>query len=235
MKIGILQCGHAMDAVKAVHGDYSDMFERLLEPYGFDFATWNVVDMEFPPGIDAADGWLLTGSRHGVYEGLPFIAPLEDFVRAAYAAAVPLVGVCFGHQLIAQALGGKVVKWEGGWSVGRQTYRFDDVGEVALNAWHQDQVVETPPDARRVATSPFCQNAALIYGDRAYSVQAHPEFSNDVIADFVRLRRGTANLPDELLDAAAGHLGTMPDSSELGRRIADFFQAHEAQPERRHG
>lgn len=235
MKIGILQCGHAIDPVRATHGDYDDMFRQLLGGHGLEFATWNVVDMAFPPAIHAADGWLLTGSRHGVYDDLPFIAPLEGFVRQAYAARVPLVGVCFGHQLIAQALGGKVVKFDGGWSVGHQKYQFEGVGEVALNAWHQDQVVEPPADARRVATSPFCENAALVYGDRAFTVQAHPEFSNELIADFVRLRRGTANLPDELLDAAAGHLGTMPDSDELGRRIADFFLAHAVQPERRHG
>jgi GMP synthase-like glutamine amidotransferase len=235
MKIGILQCGHAMDAVKAVHGDYDQMFRRLLGDHGLEFDTWNVVDMEFPPGIDAADGWLLTGSRHGVYDDLPFIAPLEDFVRRAYEAGVPLVGICFGHQLIAQALGGKVVKFDGGWSVGHQNYAFEGLGEVALNAWHQDQVVELPPGAQRVASSPFCQNAALVYGDRALTVQAHPEFSNDLIADFVRLRRGTAGLPDELLDAAAGKLGSMPDSGRLGRRIADFFLSHDDQLMRRHG
>src|SRR5690606_32956787 len=117
-----------------------------------------------------AEGWLLTGSRHGVYDGLPFIAPLEAFVRDAYAAGVPLVGVCFGHQLIAQALGGRVEKFDGGWAVGRHSYAFEGVGEVALNAWHQDQVIEAPAGARQVASSEFCKNAALVYGDRAFTV-----------------------------------------------------------------
>ena len=232
MKIGILQCGHALDEVKAKHGDYAAMFRRLLDGNGFTFRTWNVVDMEFPEGIHEADGWLLTGSKHGVYDGLPFIAPLEEFVRLAYAGHVPLVGVCFGHQLIAQALGGRVEKFRGGWAVGRNAYDFDDLGPVSLNAWHQDQVVEAPKEARRVASSPFCENAALVYGDRAFTVQAHPEFTNEVIDDLIRLRRGTADYPDELMEAAAGHLGTMPDSAVLGRRIAGFFLAH-AQDARR--
>ena len=227
MKIGILQCGHAMEEIRKAHGDYPAMFRDMLADNGFIFQTWSVVDMEFPPGIHAADGWLLTGSRHGVYDGLPFIEPLEEFVRDAYAAEVPLVGICFGHQLIAQALGGKVVKFDGGWAVGRQDYEFDGAGKVSLNAWHQDQVVELPPGATRVATSPFCVNAAIAYGGRAYTVQAHPEFSNGVVGDLVRLRRGTASYPDELMDAALGHMGSLPDSSGIARHIADFFLAHQ--------
>lgn len=226
MKIGILQCGHPQDEIKAKHGDYAAMFARLLAGNDFQFETWDVVDLDFPSSIFDADGWLLSGSKHGAYDGLPFIAPLEEFVRNAYAAEVPLVGICFGHQLIAQALGGRVEKFRGGWSVGRNLYDFDGEGALALNAWHQDQVVEKPKDAECLAGNDFCQNAALIYGNRALTVQAHPEFTNEIIDDMIRLRRGLATLPSEILDAAAGKLGQMPDNAVLGRRIADFFLAH---------
>lgn len=236
MKIGILQCGHALPEVKAAHGDYAAMFRRLLDGHDFTFTSHDVVDMDIPADIHACDGWLLTGSPHGVYDDLPFIAPLEDFVRRAHAGGVPLVGICFGHQLIAQALGGKVEKFRKGWSVGSHRYHFEGVGEVSLNAWHQDQVVTPPPGAETIASSPFCAHAGLAYGDRALTIQAHPEFSNAVIADLIRLRRGTGSYPDDLMDAAQGHLSTLPDSPGLGARIAAFFLSHDpAAKARKHG
>ena len=226
MHIGILQTGHAADPVRVQHGDYSDMFERLLEGEGLSFTTWNVVDMDFPRDVHAAEGWLLTGSRHGAYDDLPFIGVLADFIRNAYAAEVPMVGICFGHQMIAQALGGRVEKFQGGWAVGRQDYDFD--GEtVALNAWHQDQVTEAPAEAARVATSPFCENAALVYGARAFTVQAHPEFTPEVIRGLIETR-GRGTVPDPLLDVATEALEQPLDSPELARRIGRFFRERRA-------
>lgn len=144
MRIGILKCGQSPDVTRAEHGDYDDMFERLLAGRGFTFDRYHVEAMEFPESVHAADGWLITGSRHGVYEDHAFIPPLEDFIRAAFAADVPMVGVCFGHQIIAQAMGGRVVKHPEGWRVGAQDYVIGGKPMV-LNAWHQDQVVDLPP------------------------------------------------------------------------------------------
>jgi len=181
-----------------------------------------VVDMEFPDSIHAADGWLLTGSRHGAYEDHPFIPPLEEFIRRAYADGVPLVGICFGHQIIAQALGGKVEKFKGGWSVGPQEYDFG--GEtLTLNAWHQDQVTVTPPDATVIAGNGFCTNAALAYGDRAFTVQAHPEFSDMFVEGLMRTR-GRGIVPEDRLRAAADRLGTPLSDQTIADRIAEFFR-----------
>ncbi len=143
--------------------------------------------MEFPKGVHDCDGWLITGSRHGAYEDHPFIPPLEQFIRDAYAAHVPVVGICFGHQIIAQAMGGRVERYEGGWSVGPTTYDFG--GEAfTMNAWHRDQVVEKPQGAQVVASNDFCQNAALLYDDRMFTVQAHPEFPNSFVDGLMRTR-----------------------------------------------
>ncbi len=223
MQIGILQTGHAPDALIGRTGDYTDFFQRLLKDQGLTFRTYSVVDMEFPEGIRDCDGWLLTGSRHGAYEDHPFIKPLEEFIRRAYAETVPMVGICFGHQIIAQALGGKVEKFKGGWAVGPTTYQFEGE-ELVLNAWHQDQVTVRPKEAELAATAPFCENAALVYGDRAYTVQAHPEFDSPFVADLIAAR-GRGLVPDPLLDAAVEKLGTAKiDQPELARQIADFFK-----------
>jgi GMP synthase-like glutamine amidotransferase len=222
MKIGILQTGHAPDELRPLHGDYATLFEELLVGQGLSFHTWSVVEMEFPAGPDAADGWLITGSRHGAYEDHPFIAPLEDLIRAIYAAQVPLVGICFGHQIVAQALGGKVEKFAGGWAVGPQVYYWEGAA-VTLNAWHQDQVTLRPADARVCASSPFCENAALVYGERAFTVQAHPEFSGDFIDGLIRTR-GRGRVPDALLDAAKASLHMPNDNALLADRIAGFLK-----------
>lgn len=222
MRIGILQCGQSPAPLKDSIGDYPELFVRLLDGQGFDFTNYLVEEMQFPESVHDADGWLLTGSRHGAYEDHAFIPPLEGFIRDAYAAGVPLVGICFGHQIIAQALGGTVVKYPGGWSVGVQDYNFDGQ-PVRLNAWHQDQVVKLPPDAQVCAQNSFCENAALVYGDRAFTVQAHPEFQDDFIQGLIDTR-GKGIVPADLLDRAESRMGEALASDLLADRIAKFFK-----------
>lgn len=224
MHIGILLCGHTTGPVAEHHGDFDRMFATLLAGQGLTFSSYDVENLAFPDSAQACDGWLLTGSKHGAYEDHPFIAPLTDFIRAAYAAEVPMVGICFGHQIIAQALGGRVEKFAGGWGVGHQTYDFDGLGAVALNAWHQDQVTQAPPDARPIGRSDFCANAGLIYGKRALTVQPHPEFPAAVIDDMVQTRRGTADYPDDRMDLAAANLDTPTDRAAFATMIARFFK-----------
>ncbi|WP_022706571.1 type 1 glutamine amidotransferase [Paracoccus zeaxanthinifaciens] len=226
MRIGILQCGQSPAQLKDGLGDYPDMFLRLLDGRGFEFRIWHVEAMEFPADIHDADGWLLTGSRHGAYEDHAFIPPLEDFIRRAYDGAVPMVGICFGHQIIAQALGGKVEKFAGGWAVGAQDYDFDG-RNVRLNAWHQDQVVTRPEGAVPAGRNAFCENAALIYDDRAFTVQAHPEFE-DAFVQGLMDTRAKGVVPQDLLDRAAARMGEAKDTGLLADRIEAFFKAPRA-------
>lgn len=226
MKIGILQTGHAPEPLEKKFGDYDAMFRTLLDGNGFEFVTYAVVDGEFPYGPDDADGWLITGSRHGAYEDHPWIPPLEELIRQIQAAGKPLIGVCFGHQIIAQALGGKVEKFKGGWAIGRTEYDYD--GEtVSLNAWHQDQVTQRPESARLLGTNPFCENAMLAYGDTIWTVQAHPEYSNDFIQGLMETR-GKGVVPDALMKDAKTRETAPDDNERIGRLMADFLKKERA-------
>lgn len=230
MKIGILQTGQSPETLRPGLGDYPGMFERLLDGHGFTFRTWLVEEMEFPDGPQDADGWLITGSRHGVYEDHPFIAPLEQLVRDALDARVPVVGICFGHQLMAQALGGKVEKFGGGWAVGPQTYDVEGA-PMTVNAWHQDQVTTPPPGARVIASNDFCRYAGLAYGDLGWSVQPHPEFKDDFIRGLIRTR-AVGVVPQAQLEAAEAALGQRLDSPAMGDRIAAFLKRARARAEK---
>ncbi len=225
MQIGILQTGESPDALRD-QGDYPDFFETLLAGRGLTFRRFAVLRNEFPASVTDCDGWLITGSRFGAYDGHSWIPPLEDFIRAAYAAHVPVVGVCFGHQIIAQAMGGKVEKYQRGWSVGPTEYDFGD-RKYTLNAWHQDQVTQKPEGAQVLASTDFCANAALLYDDRMFTVQPHPEFRREFIEGLIKVR-GPGLVPDPVLQAATERLDTPTDSPPMADRIADFFLSHQA-------
>ena len=222
MLIGILQCGHFPTADGFPDRTYTDLYASLLAGRGLTFRTWSVVDMEFPTGVNAAEGWLISGSRHGAYEDLPFIPPLEAFIRAANHAKRPMVGICFGHQIMAQALGGRVEKFKDGWSAGRVEYDFDGTS-LALNAWHQDQVVEAPASARVMAEAAFCKYAALAYGDHAFSMQPHPEFDTEAVR-LLLTARAPGLLSDDQIVGAQKALDLPVASVEAADRIAEFFK-----------
>lgn len=221
MKIGILQTGLAPEVLSAEMGDYPDMFARLLAGHGFTFETFRVVEGEFPASVLDCEGWLITGSRHGAYEDHPWIPPLEQFIRDAYWAHVPIVGICFGHQIVAQAMGGKVERYAGGWAVGATDYDFGGQ-KLRLNAWHRDQVTVVPEGAEVVASNDFCENAALLYSDRAFTVQAHPEFQPEFIDGLIKTR-GKGLVPDDLMAEATGRLTLPLNDKTMADQIAEFF------------
>ena len=229
MRIGILETGFPPRDLQEAHGTYPQMFERLLAGHGLDFRAWPVLKDDFPAGPEDADGWLITGSRFGVYEDIPWIRRAEDFVRAVHAARLPMVGICFGHQLMAQALGGKVEQSGKGWGIGVQRYRDLEAGEeIAIVASHQDQVTAQPPATRVIAESDFCPIAGLAWTDGpSISWQPHPEMSAAFSRGLIEDRIGTL-YPEPVARAALDSLASPLDSPAMGTRIARFFLDHAA-------
>lgn len=235
MRIGILAAGTLDKDLRKRFGAYPKMFRAFLgraDP-ALGFASWKIFEGAFPDHPHVCDAWLVTGSRHGVYDRLPWIAPSCKFLRAAFDADVPVIGVCFGHQLLAQALGGKVEKSTRGWGLGLHRYQLTEnapghapwmTGAGAtldLLSIHQDQVVTRPPGATVLARSDFCPFAVLSYGDRVFSVQSHPEFTVPFMAALLESCRDRIPEPD--IDAAIASLdGPDNDSARFAGWMVSF-------------
>jgi len=233
MKIGILETGEPPANLELRFGRYIEMFADLLGN-GYRMTNYNVVGGQFPATAEAEQAYIVTGSPAGVYDNFEWIPELKSFLRAARGKA-KLVGICFGHQIMAEAFGGRVEKSEKGWGVGLQRYDvveqapwMDKVASFAVPVSHQDQVVEQPPRSRILAASDFTKFGVLGYEDQpAISFQCHPEFDPAYAAALIEHRRG--RLPDP--NGALSSLEQPNDRPLVGRWIRRFLDGSAAADE----
>jgi GMP synthase-like glutamine amidotransferase len=225
MKLAILETGRPPGSLADQFGDYPAMFAKLLGPE-FEIARFDVEAGELPRDPSAHGAYLITGSPAGVYEPLPWIEPLMTVIRGAGQAK--MVGICFGHQVRAEALGGHVEKSDKGWGAGLHRYTIvhaepwmDTDERIAVPASHQDQVVVQPPNTDVVAASDFTPFAGLAWTDRAaISFQFHPEFSPAFAKVLIEQRYDV--VPDP--DAAIASLDAPNDNMRVGRWIGRFLK-----------
>ncbi len=160
MKIGILETGRPSAALEGRFGRYDAMLMRLLGEH-HQTRTYAVTAGDYPERPEDEDAYLITGSAAGVYDDLPWIPGLKTFLQETKGKA-KLVGICFGHQIMAEAFGGRVEKSDKGWGIGLHRYEvreaapwMDPVDGFSVPVSHQDQIVRQPPQSRVVAASPF--------------------------------------------------------------------------------
>ncbi|MCZ6618407.1 MAG: GMP synthase [Gammaproteobacteria bacterium] len=186
-----------MEQFRAEHGDYARMFERVLTLEGTSIRFSNyVVQAGELPEVETCDAYLITGSRHSVYDDLPWIRDLVAFVDAAMRANRKIIGICFGHQLVAHYFGGETRVARGGWGVGVQVSRIEaweswmepPLNELALLSSHKDQVARLPDGATCFAASEFCPYAGFVWKDLVITFQGHPEFTRSYSAALMQMR-----------------------------------------------
>ena len=199
MKLGILKTDTVRPEWVPEFGEYPDMFVALLgraDP-GMEFVSYDVEGGVYPADIDEVDAYLITGSKSSVYDDKPWIPPLIKFVQEIVERGKKVVGICFGHQLVAQALGGKAEKSSKGWGAGLHTHTFTqtpswhDGGseDLKILVSHQDQVVKIAEGATVLAGSDFCENAVCQIGDQILTFQGHPEFIPEYSREIMEFRR----------------------------------------------
>ncbi|WP_338720765.1 gamma-glutamyl-gamma-aminobutyrate hydrolase family protein [Devosia sp. XK-2] len=235
MKVTTIEVGRVPESLQRDYVPYRDMFQTMFSSTGlaFEHEAVDVLGGQALPDPEGLEAIAITGSSAGVYEDHAWLDPLRDFIRKAYEARTPMLGICFGHQVMADALGGEVRKSEKGWGLGRHQYRVTARPQFMAGApetlsivcSHQDQVIVAPSEAEVVLASEFTPNAGLFYRTgQALSFQPHPEFDDSYGAALVELRRGRAS--DEVIAKAMASFASTSDSARLRDYIAQFM--HEA-------
>ena len=235
MKIGILCTDDVRPELVKTYGDYPSMFECFLHASNVSktslfFKTYEAHKGEFPESIHDEDAFLITGSKLSVYDKVDWINSLERFIGKLFSSNKKIVGICFGHQIIAQSLGGKVEKSQNGWQIGIRTAhsvatpseKQNNLGQFNLIYSHQDEVTSAPEAAEISASTETCQNVMMKIGNNVLTFQGHPEFSVEYALKLLKLREDLYD--DNHLEEARKSLKSLSaDDEKVGRLIVDFL------------
>jgi GMP synthase-like glutamine amidotransferase len=203
------------------------MFAALLPEARFTY--YRADQGRLPANPEACDAWLCTGSRYSAYDTMPWVGALAQFIRDVRESEKPFVGICFGHQMLAQALGGEVAKAEQGWGVGvlpvqilaNESWMQPARAEVRIQHMHQDQVQRLPRGSVVLGRSPHCEVGLFRVGEKMLGIEGHPEFPAEFAAALIRARR--ERIGAERSEAALKSVTQPNDGMLVGRWIAHFL------------
>lgn len=231
MKINILLCDTFPGLLPSFIPSYVSMFTLLFDRIDTDleyqiFPAWEGI---LPTSFHQGELYLITGSNSGAYEQKAWIESLLEWIRQAYSQQVKLVGICFGHQIIAQALGGEVQKATQGWGIGvrtsdlltEDTKKYFPNSKMNLLYNHHDQVIVLPPNAVRLATSRFCTNECFQIDNCILTFQGHPEYTPEYAKHLII--NHASDEPQNIKTKALNSLDTQQHhGSAVAKWILDF-------------
>ncbi|MGE3682258.1 MAG: GMP synthase [Bdellovibrionales bacterium] len=227
--IGLLNA-YRFDENASYQARYSAMCMRYVSSaFGLPITMYDAGLGHLPESIEEAELWIITGSAKAAYDTDSWIVALGEFVRACHTARKKLIGICFGHQLIAHYLGGKTEKAKNGWGVGVRSFRIlakkpwmnPELSDVSLLFSHQDQVVQLPPHAQLLAENEFCPIQMFTLGDHILCLQGHPEFTPEFAKE--RMDTRVATIGQDTCNRAVSSLSLPTHSREIGQWLNSFF------------
>lgn len=232
MRLGILEADILEPTIKEKYASYAEMFQRLflLVDDQLEFKAYQIIEGQYPDNIDECDAYLITGSKSSAYDDEPWIKELLNYVASLHNQRKKLIGICFGHQMIAHALGGLTKKSESGWVVGNTISNIEKAKpwmgstnkQFSLLGSHQDQVVKLPDHAILIAGNEHCPNASFQIANHILTFQGHPEFSKEYLKYLMNKRR--EKIGEDKYIKAIDSLARSHDSQLVAQWLVDFIK-----------
>ncbi|KAG4420584.1 hypothetical protein IFR04_006291 [Cadophora malorum] len=244
LRIAILECDTPLDNTRAKYGGYGGVFTALLKAgadalnypglsasSGLDLSIFDVVTAQSYPSLENIDAILLTGSKHNSFDDDPWILKLVEFVKQVLEQKrVRIIGVCFGHQILGRALGAKVARSDKGWEISVTAMDLTKKGQelfgrtsLALYQMHRDIVYDYPEGVEPLASTDRCAVQAMYIPKRYISVQGHPEFTEEIMREIVKLRHSTGLFTDDMEKDAIERVDRYQDGVVVAQTFLKFL------------